>query len=245
MVVRGSAWDAASWTSRSGTPASNCGDERVPQGVRSDLLGQPGASRDAADNPVGSVPVQPLPGWGDEDRPLAAFADGQVDRPGGARGERDDGFLAALSGNGQGLVTAFVAEGFDVGAGGLGHPQPVQREQGDQRVLGGGAEPGSDEQGSDFVAVQADGVGFIVGPRPADVGCRGMVEQVFLDRVPVQAGDGGQPAGDGGAGPSGSFEVAGEQLDVSTARREQAQLPLAAPGGELAQIQRVSLPGHA
>lgn len=25
MVVRGSAWDAASWTSRNGTPASSCG----------------------------------------------------------------------------------------------------------------------------------------------------------------------------------------------------------------------------
>jgi hypothetical protein len=139
-------------------------------------------------------------------------------------------------------VTASGAEGFDVGAGGLRHPQPVQREQGDQRVLGGGAEPDSDEQGSDFVAVQAGGSGFVVDPRSADVRCRGMVEQVFLDRVPVQARDGGQPAGDGGAGASGSFEVAGEQLDVSTARREQAQLPLAVPGGELAQIQRVSLP---
>jgi hypothetical protein len=34
------------------------------------------------------------------------------------------------------------------------------------------------------------------------------------DRVVVQASDGGQPAGDGGAGTSGGFEVTGEQLDV-------------------------------
>jgi hypothetical protein len=54
-----------------------------------------------------------------------------------------------------------------------------------------------------------------------------------------------QPAGDGGAGSSAGFEVAGEQLDVSASNGEQAQLPLAAPGGELAQVQGVGLAGHA
>jgi hypothetical protein len=62
-----------------------------------------------------------------------------------------------------------------------------------------------------------------------------VVEQVFLDGVLVQPGDGGQPAADGGADSSGGFEVAGGQLDVGAANGEQAQLPLAAPGGELAQ----------
>ncbi len=62
MVVRGSAWDAASWTA--------C-DERVSQRVRPDLHGQPGASGDATDDPSGSVPVEPLAGWGEEDRSFA------------------------------------------------------------------------------------------------------------------------------------------------------------------------------
>jgi hypothetical protein len=52
------------------------GDERVPQRVRPDLLGQPGTLGDAADDPAGPVPVQPLPGRGDEDGSFAAFADG-------------------------------------------------------------------------------------------------------------------------------------------------------------------------
>jgi len=42
-------------------------------------------------------------------------------------------------------VAAFDAQVFDVGAGGLGDPQPVQREQRDQRVLGRRPEPGGDQ----------------------------------------------------------------------------------------------------
>ncbi len=124
---------------------------------RADLLGQPGAAGDPADDPPGSVPVQPLAGGGGEDRSFAALADGQVDRPGGAGRERDDGFLAAFAGDRQGAVPSLGPEGFYVSAGGLGHAQPVEGEQRDQGVLGGGAEPGGDEQGADFVAVQAGG----------------------------------------------------------------------------------------
>jgi hypothetical protein len=121
MVVRGSACEAASWTSRSGTPASSAAVyERMSEGVRPDLLGQPGAAGDAADDPSGAVPVQPLPGSGGEDRSFAALADGEVDRAGGARGERDDGFPAALAGDRQGPVSSLGPQGFDVGAGGLG-----------------------------------------------------------------------------------------------------------------------------
>ncbi len=57
----------------------------------------------------------------------------------------------------------------DVGAGGFRHPQPVQGEQGDQRVLGRRSEPGGDQQGAEFVAVQRDGVGLVVDPWAADV----------------------------------------------------------------------------
>ena len=62
IVVRGSACEAASCTSRSGTPASRRGgDERVPQRVRRDVLGDPGAAGGRADDPPGAVPVQPPP----------------------------------------------------------------------------------------------------------------------------------------------------------------------------------------
>jgi hypothetical protein len=72
-----------------------------------------------------------------------------------------------------------------------------------------------------------------------------MIEEVLLDRVPVQPGDGRQPAGDSGAGTAGRLEVAGEQLDVGAADGEQPQLPLPASGRELAQVQGISLTGHA
>src|SRR5258708_17367790 len=74
MVVRGSACDAASCTSRSGTPASNLavsGDECVPQRVGPDGLGNPGAAGDRADDPPGAVPGQPAPAGGEELGPSA------------------------------------------------------------------------------------------------------------------------------------------------------------------------------
>jgi len=84
------------------------------------------------------VPVEPPVGGGGEDRSFAAFADGQVDRAGGGRGERDDGFLAALASDRQGAVASFGAEGFDVGAGGRGYAQPVEGEDSDRIRSPGG-----------------------------------------------------------------------------------------------------------
>ena len=185
-------------------------------------LGDPGAAGDPADDPPGAVPVQPPPVGGQEDRSFGALADGQVDRPGGARRERDGDDLAALAGDGQRPVPAFEAQVLDVGAGGLRDPQPVQGEQGDQRVLGGRAEPGGDQQRAELVAVQRGGVRLVVQPRPADVRGRGVLEELLLDGVPVEPGDGAQPPGDGGAGPAPGFQVAGEALDVGAADREQA-----------------------
>jgi hypothetical protein len=52
-------------------------------------------------------------------------------------------------------VPALQAQVLDVGAGGLGHAQPVEGEQGDQRVLGGRPEPGGDQERAELVAVQA------------------------------------------------------------------------------------------
>ena len=69
-------------------------------------LGDPGAARDAANNPPGAMPVQPTAISGQEDRPFHALADGQIYRPGGARRERDRDNLAALAGDDQGPVRA-------------------------------------------------------------------------------------------------------------------------------------------
>ena len=74
------------------------GDERVPQGVRADVLGDPGAAGYPADDPGGAVPAGPPPVASAEERSFGALADRQVDRAGGARCERDGDDLAALPG---------------------------------------------------------------------------------------------------------------------------------------------------
>jgi hypothetical protein len=66
-------------------------------------------------------------------------------------------------------VAPFQSQVLDIGTGGLGDPQPVQSQQGDQRMLGRRAEPGGHQQGAGLVAVQGDGVGLVVHPRTADV----------------------------------------------------------------------------
>jgi hypothetical protein len=69
-------------------------------------------------------------------------------------------------------------------------------------VLGRRPEPGGDQESAELVAVQGDGVGLIVQAGPADMRGRGVVQEFFLDRVPVEPGDRTQPPGDGGAGPA-------------------------------------------
>jgi hypothetical protein len=68
---------------------------------------------------------------------------------------------------------------------------------------------------------------------------RWVIQEFFLDRAPVEPGDGAQPPGDRGAGAAACLQVAGEGFDVGAADREQVQGMGAAPGGELAQVQRV------
>jgi hypothetical protein len=64
--------------------------------VRGDGPADPGAARDLADDPPGTVPVQPPTVRSPEHRPVRTLANGQVDRPGRARRERDGDDLAAL-----------------------------------------------------------------------------------------------------------------------------------------------------
>ena len=72
-----------------------------------------------------------------------------------------------------------------------------------------------------------------------------MVEELFLDRIAVEPGDGAQPPGDGGPGTAAGFQITGKELDVRAADMEQAELMLLAPAGELPQVQLVRLAGQA
>ena len=126
------------------------------------MFGDPGAAGDPADNPGGAVPVQPLPAGGEEQWAFGALAGGQVDGSGGARRERDGDDLAALAGDDQGAVAAFQPKVLDGGAGDLGDPQAVQRQQGDECVLGGRAESGGDQDRAVLISVQCRGVRLVV-----------------------------------------------------------------------------------
>jgi hypothetical protein len=116
MVVRGSAWEAASCTSRSGTPASSAAVMNACLRVCGpDFLGDPGPAGDPADDPSGAVPVQPPPIGRQEDGTFTSLADRQVDCPGGARRERDGDDLPALAGDHQGAVPTLNPERLDIG----------------------------------------------------------------------------------------------------------------------------------
>src|SRR5580693_10205504 len=91
--------------------------------------------------------------------------------------------LAALAGDRQGPVPAFQAQVLDVGAGGLRDPQPVQREQRDQRMLAWRPETGCDQQSAELVAVQGDGMRLIIHPRPPDMGCWRVLEEFLFNGV--------------------------------------------------------------
>jgi hypothetical protein len=73
-------------------------------------------------------------------------------------------------------VAALDARGFDAGAGGFGDPQPVQREQRDQRMLRRWAKSGSDQEHTEFVAVQGHRVGLVVQAWPPYVRGGRMIE---------------------------------------------------------------------
>jgi hypothetical protein len=48
---------------------------------------------------------------------------------------------------------------------------------------------------------------LVIQPRPADVRGRGVLKELFLDRVPVELVDGAQPPGHGGAGTAPCFQL--------------------------------------
>jgi hypothetical protein len=83
----------------------------MPQCVGADGLGDPRAAGGPADDPRRTVPVQPAAVSSQEQRPVAALTDGQVDCPHRPWRQRDRNNLAALAGDQQGPVAAFDAQG--------------------------------------------------------------------------------------------------------------------------------------
>ena len=112
-------------------------------------------------------------------------------------------------------------------------------------MLGGLTEPGGNQQRAQLVAVQTGGMRLIIEPGTADMSGWGMIQQVFLHRVPVEPCHGAQPPGDRGPGATAGLQVAGETLNVRTAGPKQAQVMLLATARVLTQVQLVCFAGQA
>jgi len=110
-------------------------DESMTKRMGAYRLGDPGSAGHPAHDPRGTVPVQPTAIRSQEDRAFAALARRQVDRPRRARQGRNGGNLSALALDGQGAVPTLLPEPLDVRTNGFRYPQPVEREQRDQRML--------------------------------------------------------------------------------------------------------------
>jgi hypothetical protein len=105
-------------------------------------------------------------------------------------------------------------------------------------------EPGSDEQRSYFVSIEADGVGFVTDPRSTDVNRGRVGDEAFLFGIAVEARYGAQPATDGGRCPTPSFQLPSVGLDVTSPDLEETQVALVAEGNELTKIQRLGVAGE-
>jgi hypothetical protein len=88
-------------------------------------------------------------------------------------------------------------------------------------------------------------VGLVIDTWAADVHRRGVLDDAFLCGVAVEPDDREQPTRHRRPRLAAVLELAGEAFDVDAADLEQAVLTLPAPGGELAQIQRVGVAGVA
>jgi hypothetical protein len=153
--------------------------------------------------------------------------------------------LPPFAQDGERAVPPLEPEILDVGADGLGDPQPVEGQQADQRVIPATRQPGGDQQGTDLVAVQAGGAGLVVQSGSTHMRRRRHRDLALLFGVAVEAGHSAQPASDRGPGPTQRLEVAGEALDVGTTRPEHGHPVFGAPGDVLAQVKRVGVAGQA
>src|SRR5215210_2757071 len=204
----------------------------MPEAVGTDPLGDPGSAGKPLDRAVGGVAVHPALLDAEEDRPRRPLADVEIKGSGRPGRQGDGDVLAALAEDLERAVATLEVEVVDVGAEGLGDPQTIEGEQGCEGVVTWRAETGLDEEGAEFVAVEAQRPRLVVHLWPANIERRVAINEPLLLAVLVEAGQRRQPTSDGGPHPPGFLHPPREQLEVGPPDAEQGEPRLVAPCSE-------------
>ena len=157
----------------------------------------------------------------------------------GPWGQWHQGALVALADHGQDPMGVLHAKVGDLGLARLRHPQSVQGEQAGEGVVAGGGGLGRSQEPDRFLAVKPKRLRVTRHLGAANVGDGGVGEGTLRDRVAVEAGQGGQPPGPGGAAPAGLLKLADVGLDMGAADRRQPNADVSAPGAEVTQIGQI------
>jgi hypothetical protein len=122
----------------------------------------------------------------------------------------------------------------NIGPACLGHSQPVQGEQAGKGVIAGRGGLSGGQEPDRLLAVKAKGLGITRHRGATNVSGGGVGERSLLDRVAVEAGQGGQPPGNSGAAPAGLLQLADVGLDVAAVHSQQLDADPGTPGVEVA-----------
>jgi hypothetical protein len=132
---------------------------------------------------VGGTPIQTTAVIPDQDGTVPTFAHGQIDGPGGARHQRDQGRLVALPDDPQDPVAALYAHVLDVGLARLGHPQAVQAQQHGQGGVGVIEALRGVQESGQLAAIQAPPLTRVdLGPADIRAGLDGMRPSMWAKR---------------------------------------------------------------
>jgi hypothetical protein len=127
-VVLGSACRAAICHVAQWDASVECShDERGAKHVRM-YLAETGPFGDRTHPAMRGAPLKALPVTATQDRPIASFADSEVDRPRGARDERNDRRLVALADDLKRAMATLEPQVLNVGRACLADAQAVQAQ---------------------------------------------------------------------------------------------------------------------
>jgi hypothetical protein len=127
---------------------------------------------------------------------------------------------------------------------GFGYSQRVEREQAGQHVVVATGQPGLDEERAKLGPVEAEPSRLLRDLRSAYVDRRGVIQQLFLDAVAVEAGEHDQFERDRCRSEAPGFEITGVQLDMRAADvGEWLEVVLLAPVEPETYLGCVRLPG--